>query len=140
MFNRNDQGAMVYEPPFLRIAPGDAVRFVPTKPSHNAATIEGRIPQGAEPLRDQVLAAFRHGHGDADRGRRGPGAGADWRADWRAARRPAAAGQGALLADPRRAPMTADHDLVEDIRDDWSRRAATFELAFGHRIAPEAAA
>lgn len=36
--------------------------------------------------------------------------------------------------------MTADHDLVGDIRDDWSRRSATFELAFGHRIAPRAEA
>lgn len=58
MFNRNDQGAMVYEPPFLRIAPGDAVRFVPTQPSHNAATIEGMIPQGAEPFRSKINETF----------------------------------------------------------------------------------
>ncbi|MEA5163397.1 class I SAM-dependent methyltransferase [Cereibacter johrii] len=32
--------------------------------------------------------------------------------------------------------MKANHDLVEDIRDYWSRRSATFDLAFGHRIAP----
>ena len=38
--------------------------------------------------------------------------------------------------------MTANRDLVEDIRDYWSRRSQTFDLAFGHRIAPghEAAA
>lgn len=36
--------------------------------------------------------------------------------------------------------MTADHDLVGDIRDDWSCRSATFEFAFGHRIAPGAEA
>lgn len=38
--------------------------------------------------------------------------------------------------------MTANHDLAEDIRDYWSRRSRTFDLAFGHRIAPgpEAAA
>lgn len=38
--------------------------------------------------------------------------------------------------------MTANRDLREDIRDYWSRRSATFDLAFGHRIAPgpEAAA
>jgi len=38
--------------------------------------------------------------------------------------------------------VTANHDLVEDIRDYWSRRAQTFDLAFGHHIAPgpEAAA
>lgn len=32
--------------------------------------------------------------------------------------------------------MTANHDLVEDIRVDWSRRARTFDLAVDHNIAP----
>ncbi|WP_151719637.1 class I SAM-dependent methyltransferase [Gemmobacter serpentinus] len=33
-----------------------------------------------------------------------------------------------------------NHDLSEDIRDYWSRRSETFDLAFGHRIAPGAEA
>lgn len=32
--------------------------------------------------------------------------------------------------------MRANHDLIEEIRDYWSRRSGTFDLAFGHRIAP----
>lgn len=48
MLNRSDAGAMVYEPDFLRIAPGDTVVFRATHPSHNAATIAGMIPDGAE--------------------------------------------------------------------------------------------
>ena len=36
--------------------------------------------------------------------------------------------------------MTANHSLREDIRDYWSRRTASFDLAFGHRIAPGAEA
>lgn len=38
--------------------------------------------------------------------------------------------------------MSSNHDLIEDIRDYWSLRAETFDLAFGHHIAPghEAAA
>lgn len=32
--------------------------------------------------------------------------------------------------------MIANHDLAEEIRDYWSRRAETFDLAFGHFIAP----
>ncbi|WP_299134516.1 methyltransferase domain-containing protein [uncultured Amaricoccus sp.] len=32
--------------------------------------------------------------------------------------------------------MTANHDLAEDIREYWSRRSETFDLAFGHHIAP----
>lgn len=58
MFNRNDQGSMIYEPQFLKIAPGDTVRFVPTQPSHNAATIDGMIPEGAEPFRSRLNEVF----------------------------------------------------------------------------------
>ncbi|MDO5614478.1 MAG: class I SAM-dependent methyltransferase [Paracoccus sp. (in: a-proteobacteria)] len=36
--------------------------------------------------------------------------------------------------------MPNNHDLSEDIRAYWSARAATFDLAFGHRIAPGAEA
>lgn len=32
--------------------------------------------------------------------------------------------------------MKPNHDLTEDIRAYWSRRSKTFDLAFGHRIAP----
>lgn len=47
MLNRGETGAMVYEPDFLRIAPGDTVVFRATHPSHNAATIPGMLPEGA---------------------------------------------------------------------------------------------
>lgn len=47
MLNRGEKGAMVYEPDFLRIAPGDTVRFLSTTPGHNARTIEGMAPEGA---------------------------------------------------------------------------------------------
>lgn len=58
MYNRNDAGPMIYEPQFLRMAPGDTVRFVPAQPSHNAATIEGMIPEGAEPFRSKINEEF----------------------------------------------------------------------------------
>ncbi|MGQ0486347.1 MAG: plastocyanin/azurin family copper-binding protein [Hyphomicrobiales bacterium] len=54
MFNRNAEGAMIYEPQFLRTAPGDKVKFVPTQPSHNAATIEGMIPADAQPFKSRI--------------------------------------------------------------------------------------
>lgn len=47
MLNRSENGSMVYEPDFLRIAPGETVVFRATHPSHNAATIAGMIPEGA---------------------------------------------------------------------------------------------
>ncbi|WMT85365.1 pseudoazurin [Pelagibacterium sp. 26DY04] len=53
-----DQGSdgeiMVFEPAFLEIEPGDTVTFVPTDPYHNAATIEGMIPEGAEPFTSEL--------------------------------------------------------------------------------------
>ncbi|AJE45748.1 pseudoazurin [Celeribacter indicus] len=54
MYTRNDQGPMIYEPQFLAIAPGDSVRFVPAQPGHNAAVIDGMIPEGAEPFKTQI--------------------------------------------------------------------------------------
>ena len=58
MYTRSDTGPMIYEPSFLRIAPGDSVRFMPAQPSHNAATIEGMIPEGAEPFRSKIDEDF----------------------------------------------------------------------------------
>lgn len=48
MLNRNASGPMVYEPDFLQIAPGDTVKFIKTTSGHNAATVEGMVPEGHE--------------------------------------------------------------------------------------------
>ena len=48
MLNRNETGAMPYEPDYLVIQPGDTVRFLAASPGHNAATIDGMIPDGGE--------------------------------------------------------------------------------------------
>lgn len=58
MYNRSGNGPMIYEPSFLRIAPGDTVRFVPTQPSHNAATIDEMLPEGAEPFKSKINQDF----------------------------------------------------------------------------------
>lgn len=58
MLNRNEQGPMIYEPQFLRIAPGDSVRFLPTQPGHNVATIDGMLPEGAEPFKSKINEEF----------------------------------------------------------------------------------
>lgn len=58
MMNRSDGGAMVYEPSYLHIAPGDTVKFIPTDPSHNAQTIDGMIPEGAEAFRSKISQEF----------------------------------------------------------------------------------
>lgn len=58
MFNRSENGPMIYEPSFLRIAPGDSVRFIPTQPGHNAATIDDMIPPGAEHFKSRINEDF----------------------------------------------------------------------------------
>lgn len=54
MLNRNENGAMVYDPPYLKIAAGDTVRFIATKPGHNAASIDEMLPNGAEPFKGKI--------------------------------------------------------------------------------------
>ncbi len=46
MLNRGADGPMVFEPAFVKAAPGDVIRFVPTDKGHNAETIEGMLPEG----------------------------------------------------------------------------------------------
>jgi pseudoazurin len=48
MLNKGEKGAMVFEPDFIRAAPGDTVRFIPTDKGHNVETIKGMLPEGAE--------------------------------------------------------------------------------------------
>lgn len=55
MLNRGDDGEMmVFEPAYLQIAPGDTVTFVPTDPTHNAETILGMLPEGAEAFKGKI--------------------------------------------------------------------------------------
>ena len=48
MLNRGEKGAMVFEPSFIQAQPGDVIHFVPTDAGHNAESIEGMMPEGAE--------------------------------------------------------------------------------------------
>ena len=48
MLNKGAKGAMVFEPDFVKIAPGDSVHFIATDKTHDAMTIPGMLPDGAE--------------------------------------------------------------------------------------------
>ena len=48
MLNRGEAGAMVFEPAFVAAQPGDTIVFKATDAGHNAETIEGLLPEGAE--------------------------------------------------------------------------------------------
>ncbi|WP_370209046.1 pseudoazurin [Pararhodobacter marinus] len=55
MLNRGEDGQrMVFEPAHLKIEPGDTVNFVPTDKSHNAESILGMIPEGAEAFKGKI--------------------------------------------------------------------------------------
>ncbi|MAN75769.1 MAG: pseudoazurin [Rhizobiales bacterium] len=54
MLNRGDAGPMVFEPAGIKIEPGDTVTFVATDPGHNAETIAGMFPLGAEAFRTTI--------------------------------------------------------------------------------------
>ena len=49
MLNSGVEGYMVFEPALLKVKLGDSVTFVATDPSHNSASVEGMIPEGAAP-------------------------------------------------------------------------------------------
>ena len=51
LLNKGTDGVlMVFEPAFVKIAPGDTVKFVSTDKGHNAETIKGMLPEGATPF------------------------------------------------------------------------------------------
>jgi len=52
MLNNGKDGIMVFEPSFLKIAKGDTVKFVPTDPAHDVASVY--VPKGAKPWVGEV--------------------------------------------------------------------------------------
>jgi pseudoazurin len=52
MLNKGAKGEMVFEPDVVRIAPGDTVHFIVVDKghAHDAVTIRGMLPEGAEPF------------------------------------------------------------------------------------------
>jgi pseudoazurin len=60
MLNRGADGAMLYEPDHLHIAPGDTVRFLPTQAGHNAASLPELLPAGARAFKSKLNQTFEH--------------------------------------------------------------------------------
>jgi len=63
MLNKGpDGGLMVFEPALVKIERGDSVKFVATDKGHNAETIKGMLPDGANAfvgkLGDEVVVKF----------------------------------------------------------------------------------
>ena len=58
MLNKGAEGAMVFEPAFVRAAVGDTVTFVSPDKGHNAESIEGMLPEGVEPFKSEMNKDF----------------------------------------------------------------------------------
>jgi len=58
MLNKGAGGKMIYEPNYLAINIGDTVLFLPSSKGHNAQTIKGMIPDGAEKFKSKVGKEF----------------------------------------------------------------------------------
>jgi len=54
MLNKGEKGAMVFQPDFIEATLGDTVTFVPTDKGHDAESIKGMIPEGAEPFKGKM--------------------------------------------------------------------------------------
>lgn len=50
----NPRRQMVFSPSVLRIAAGDTVQFRATDRGHNAQSLDGMTPEGAEPFRSRI--------------------------------------------------------------------------------------
>ncbi|MFN7225157.1 MAG: pseudoazurin [Paracoccaceae bacterium] len=54
MLNKGTEGAMVFEPAFVKAAVGDTVTFISTDKGHNAEDIKGMLPEGFEPFKSKM--------------------------------------------------------------------------------------
>ncbi|RHZ99759.1 pseudoazurin [Cereibacter sphaeroides] len=54
MRNSGADGAMVFEPAFVTAAPGDTIHFKATDKGHNAETIKGMLPEGAQAFKGKM--------------------------------------------------------------------------------------
>ncbi|MFN4129246.1 MAG: pseudoazurin [Paracoccaceae bacterium] len=54
MLNKGADGAMVFEPAFVKAAVGDTVTFISTDKGHNAEDIKGMLPEGVETFKSKM--------------------------------------------------------------------------------------
>ena len=52
--NRGAAGSMVFEPDYVELHPGDSVKFRVGHKSHNAASIDGMVPEGYAGFKGQI--------------------------------------------------------------------------------------
>jgi pseudoazurin len=58
MLNKGADGAMVFEPAFIKAAVGDTVTFLSPDKGHNAESIKGMLPDGVEAFKSEMSKDF----------------------------------------------------------------------------------
>ncbi|AUC56203.1 pseudoazurin (plasmid) [Sagittula sp. P11] len=58
MLNKGEAGVMVFEPAFVKAAPGDVIHFLPADKGHNVETIEGMLPDGVDGFKTKFNEEF----------------------------------------------------------------------------------
>jgi pseudoazurin len=58
MLNKGTDGAMVFEPAFIKAAVGDTVTFLSPDKGHNAESIKGMLPDGVEAFKSEMSKDF----------------------------------------------------------------------------------
>lgn len=58
MQNKGAEGTMVFEPAYVRAAPGDVVKFIPTDKGHNVESIDGMLPDGVDSFKSPFNKEF----------------------------------------------------------------------------------
>jgi pseudoazurin len=54
LLNKGTEGAMVFEPAFIKAAVGDTINFVSPDKGHNVESIKGMLPEGVEPFKSKM--------------------------------------------------------------------------------------
>lgn len=54
MLNKGAKGMMVFEPDLIKVQPSDTVTFVATDAGHDAMSVPGMVPDGAQPFEGQI--------------------------------------------------------------------------------------
>jgi pseudoazurin len=54
MLNKGTLGPMTFEPALVQIQPGDSVHFVATDKGHDAESVPGMLPDGAQPFKGTI--------------------------------------------------------------------------------------
>lgn len=58
MLNKGEDGAMVFEPAFVKAEVGDVIRFLPTDKGHNVEDIKGMLPDGVDRFKTKFNEEF----------------------------------------------------------------------------------